>query len=97
MESGKEAVTQVKARFEALSKGEYYPKKVTPAQAKERLRETDPGLDISPLLKAEDGESLKRGAVSLAAQSADLKMLSYFSPIAIDVLEKVLALLNKKV
>ncbi len=95
MES-KEPLAEVKARFEAVSKGRYYPKKVTPLEARERLRETDPGIDISPILRARGEEDLKRAALSLLAQSADPKMVSYLSPVIIEAISAFLAFAEKE-
>lgn len=95
MES-KKSVVEARARFEAVSKGRYYPKKVTPQEARERLLETDPGIDISPILRARDEEDLKRAALSLLAQSADPKMVSYFSPVIIEAINAFLAFAEKE-
>ncbi len=91
-----EELKEAKERFEALSKGRYYPKKLTLQEAKERLIETDPGLDISPLLGAKDAAALKHAALSLMAQSAQPQTLSYFSPLLIEALDGVLKLLDDR-
>ena len=91
-----EELKEAKERFEALSKGRYYPKRLTLQEAKERLARTDPGLDISPLLSAKDAAELKRAALSLLAQSAQPQTLSYFSPLLVEALDEVLKLLDDR-
>ncbi len=89
-------IAEARARFAAISRGEYYPARIGVEEAKERLKAADPGLDISPLLRARDKEDLSKAALSLLAQSADHETLSYFSPLLIEALEALLELLSRK-
>ena len=40
-----------KKRFKLLLEGKYIPKDISIQEAKERLKKTDPGIDISNILK----------------------------------------------
>ncbi len=87
---------EARARFKAVAKGEYYPAQIGVEEAKERLKAADSGLDISPLLRAEDEEALKRAVLLLLVQGADPKTLSYFSPLFIEALDTLLLFLQKR-
>ncbi len=89
-------LNEAKAKFEAVSKGRYYPKRMTPEEAKKRLVETDIGLDISAFLAARDEASLKRAGWSLLIEAADIRTLSYFSPLIETAAGAILRLLDNK-
>ncbi|BBG66627.1 hypothetical protein NNO_1924 [Hydrogenimonas sp.] len=87
---------EARERFEAISRGGYYPKRLTPEEARERLRMSDPGIDISPLLGAGEKDQLKHAALLLLAEAANPQTLSYFSPILVEAIDGVLKLIEDR-
>ncbi|WP_457598758.1 hypothetical protein [Hydrogenimonas sp.] len=87
-----EGLKEARERFEALSKGRYYPGHLPLKEAKARLRACDPGLDIAPLLRADSAEELKRALLVMAAESADRETIAYFSPLLAEAAADLFAL-----
>lgn len=84
------------ARFEALAKGRYVPKKLSIGDAKERLRRVDPGLDFSHTFRALDEGDLKGAATSIAIEVAAAKAFTYFYPLVVDAIQLVADLIPRK-
>ena len=87
---------EARTRFEAIAKGRYVPKKLSVGEAKERLRRTDPGLDLSHVFQALDEGDLKRAGTSLAIEVAAAQAFTYFYPLAVDAVQLITDLIPKK-
>ncbi|WP_457592314.1 hypothetical protein [Hydrogenimonas sp.] len=90
-----ERLQEARERFKTLAKGKYYPARLTPEEAKKRLRESDPGLDISPFLGARDTAEMKRAGLLMLVEAANPQTLSYFSPLLVEAVDGVLKLLSE--
>ena len=87
---------EARARFEALAKGRYVPRRQSIREAKERLRQVDPGLDVSRVLQALDTGDLNRATKSLAIEIAASQALAYFYPLIVTAIETATDLITKK-
>ena len=77
-----------KARFKAVAQGRHVPSTLSVEEAKKRLRQTDPGLDISDMLRAIDRGDLKKAGTSLLMEAAtDPSVITYWSPLLIGLLQ----------
>jgi len=76
-----------RARFKAISEGRYVPKALSVEEAKKRLREADPGMDISGSLQALRRNDTQKAAASVVLETlADPSVVSYWSPALIGLL-----------
>ncbi len=77
-----------KNRFKLILEGKYVPKVITIRQAKEKLRKTDPGIDISELLRIINNEKkekiLKEVLIELITNP---DLLAYYMPIIKTILK----------
>ncbi len=77
-----------KNRFKLILEGKYVPKEITIQQAKEKLRKTDPGIDISGLLQIINSEKkeyiLKKIIVEITTNP---DILIYYMPIIKTILK----------
>ncbi len=89
-------IREARERFEALAKGQYVPQKLSVQKARERLRQVDPGLDVSRVLRALDEGDIKRAGMSLAVEAAASQALAYFYPLIVDAVEMAVNLIPKK-
>ena len=84
-------VEKARARLDALLKGRYVPKRLSPEEAKRRLIEADPGLDLSDVLKAlQEGDAAK-AAQNLLYQSLAPEAIAFFSPLIASALQGFVA------
>ncbi len=89
-------LVKAKERVRLISRGRYACKNLTTREAKERLLEVDPGLDISRVLQAVDKGEFKRAGVFLVSEVAVTHTLSYFAPLLSEVLQSLLLSFSKE-
>jgi len=89
-------VDEAKKRFEAVAKAKYIHKKISTEDAKARLRETDPGIDISDALKHANGGDLNLAGSALFLQTLNLEFVNYIFPLFAKGINSVLAPMLKK-
>ena len=82
---------EARRRFDAIVKGRYAPKTLSLEEAKARVRETDPGIDMSELLRALNEGDLKRAGSSLLWQTVAPETIAYFTPLIVGVIESFAA------
>ena len=87
---------EARARFEALAKGRYAPRRRSVQESKESLRQLDPGLDVSRVLQALDTGDLNGAAKSLTIEMVASQALVYFYPLIVTAIETVTDLILKK-
>ncbi len=81
-------VETAKARFKAVAQGRHVPSGISVEEAKKRLRQTDPGLDISDMLRAIDQGDPKKAGMSLLMEAAtDPSVITYWSPLLIGLVQ----------
>ncbi len=83
---------EARKRFEALSHGRYVPRRIGVEEAKARLRDCDPGIDIAPLLRADSAEELERALLLVTVEAADKERAAYFSPLLAEAAAGLFAL-----
>ncbi|WP_456451330.1 hypothetical protein [Hydrogenimonas sp.] len=84
-------VKAARERLEKLLQGRYVPKRLTPEEAKRRLLDADPGIDISDVLKAlQEGDAAK-AAQNLLYQSFAPEAIAFFSPLVASALQGFIA------
>lgn len=85
-----------KKRFKLLLEGKYIPKDISIQEAKERLKKTDPGIDISNILKIINQEKkdkiLKEILIEIITNP---DVLVYYMPLIKSIL-KILLLNERK-
>ncbi|BDY13321.1 hypothetical protein [Hydrogenimonas cancrithermarum] len=87
---------EARRRFDAIAKGRYAPRTLSLEEAKARLRETDPGIDVSDLLAALDEGDLKRAGTSLVWQVIAPETIAYFTPLIVELLQSAVASRSEK-
>ncbi|WP_201351841.1 hypothetical protein [Hydrogenimonas urashimensis] len=85
-----ESLTEARKRFEAIAQGRYVPKKLSVGEAKKRLRETDPGIDVSDLLCALAEGDLKRAGSSFLWQTLAPETVAYFTPLIVGAIASMM-------
>ena len=78
-------------RFDALLKGRYAPRPISPEEAKLRLRQTDPGIDISEFLAALSQKDLRRAGNALVWQTLAPETIAYFTPLIVGAIQSFVA------
>ncbi len=79
-------------RFKALSEGRYVPKELSLEEAKKRLRQSDPGIDVSEALTALNQGDLERAAAALVHQALLPETIAFFAPLIAKGLESFVIL-----
>ncbi len=77
-----------KNRFKLMLEGKYVPKGISIQEAKEKLKKTDPGIDISELLKIinnEKKENILKSILTELITNPDI--LVYYMPVIKAVLK----------
>ena len=89
-------LSEARRRFDAIVKGRYVPRRTSLEVAKRRLRETDPGIDMSELLHALNEGDIKGAGASLLWQTLAPETIAYFTPLIVSTIESVMAASQKK-
>jgi hypothetical protein len=79
-------VREARERLDAILRGRYVPRRLTPEEAKRRLMETDPGIDISDALSALREGDLSKAAQNLLYQSLAPETVAFFAPLIAEAL-----------
>ncbi len=74
-------IEQARANVKSILRGKPVKRAPTLAQAKERLRAADPGIDISHPLKQLNQRNIKGAAVDLAVEAATTISLPWLRPL----------------
>ncbi|WP_456390245.1 hypothetical protein [Hydrogenimonas sp.] len=81
-------VERAKKRFMSIAQGRHVPADISIEEAKKRVRQTDPGLDISDIVRAIDQRDLKKAGTSLLLEVAtDPSIITYWSPLLIGLVQ----------
>ncbi len=86
---------EARRRFEKIARGEYVPKPMSVEEAKARLREADPGLDLSDVIAALDEGDLQRAGLALFRQSVAPQAIAYFAPLLAEAMAAALEALEE--
>ncbi len=77
-----------KNRFKLMLEGKYVPKDISIQEAKEKLKKTDPGIDISELLKIINNEKKENILKSILIELiTNPDILVYYMPVIKAVLK----------
>jgi len=77
-----------KKRFKALIKGKYIPSYISIKEAKQKLKQTDPGIDISELIKiinSKNKDEILKNLLIEIATNPDI--LTYYMPVIKTILK----------
>ncbi|WP_457595809.1 hypothetical protein [Hydrogenimonas sp.] len=72
---------EARERLQRLLEGRYAPRNLTPEEAKRRLLESDPGIDISGFLEAAARGDTARALDNLLYEALAPEAIAFFTPL----------------